>query len=191
MADYSPKVYRQQGATEMVVSSGGLVSIEDGGLLNVEAGGGLQIGGAAFITTGGDVALGSFTTGAVSFPAAVTAVGALSMSSGIFLPILTASSGTVVLPTYGVSVIYSSGTGTGPASFTMAAAAAGQLKGIVAGNDCTSTAPAVVTFSNTLINGRTTVTFSTGKTNQQYIWLVAQNSTNWVVVGLSTNATIA
>ena len=106
MPTYSPKVYRQQGATEMVVSSGGLISVEDGGLLNIEAGGGLQIGGSAFVTTGGYV----------------------SLPSQVFLPILTASSGTVVLPTYGVSVIYSSGTGTGPAGYTMAAAAAGQFK---------------------------------------------------------------
>jgi len=81
MATYSPKVYRQQGATELVVSSGGMIAVEDGGILNIEAGGALQIGGSAFITTGGNLAIGSLTSGNVTFPGKVTATSGIAAST--------------------------------------------------------------------------------------------------------------
>jgi hypothetical protein len=44
-ASYAPKVYIKQGAEELVVASGGLVTVESGGTINLAAGGKLQQAG--------------------------------------------------------------------------------------------------------------------------------------------------
>lgn len=58
---YQPLVYKNQGSTELVVASSGLITIEDGGSMDVESGGGIDI------QSGGDITVES--GGAIVFPA--------------------------------------------------------------------------------------------------------------------------
>lgn len=47
MADYVPKVYKDQGGDRQVVASGGEVLVESGGTVTVESGGALNVAGRA------------------------------------------------------------------------------------------------------------------------------------------------
>jgi hypothetical protein len=48
-ATYQPKVYRKQGGDELVVASGGLVTLESGGIINVESGGAITIAAGGLV----------------------------------------------------------------------------------------------------------------------------------------------
>lgn len=59
---YEPKVYREQGASRLVVASGGSADVESGGEIDIESGGALKIAGtdraAALATAPAAVAAG-------------------------------------------------------------------------------------------------------------------------------------
>ncbi|MFA6305708.1 MAG: hypothetical protein WC651_03190 [Candidatus Gracilibacteria bacterium] len=238
-ASYKPNVYRAQGATELTVSSGGMIAIEDGGILNIEAGGALQIGGSAFVTTGGNLSIGSLTSGDVTFPGKVTATSGLSASTGVFSSgaqfggavtftsgfsattgnfsggvavssaltvanTLTLSSGFVqpyeqfatgasnpaAMAGFAVSEVWSSGSdSTAGRRYALAAPAAGVMKFIVC-IASTATVPAYITTTGAtaLIDGSITgLIFSTGASNRQWVQLMGQNSTNWLLLAKSTD----
>src|SRR5512146_535134 len=124
MPTYTPHVYRQQGATELVVTSGGYISIEDGGVINLESGGELQIAGTHLVTTGGGIALASLTSGAVTFPSAVT------LSSAFKDVVETLTSAATTVRNYGFSVV--TGNSSGETVMAMAAPVAGLHKYIAA-----------------------------------------------------------
>lgn len=60
---YETKVYKKQGGDELVVESGGVITIKDGGTLNVESGGIVEAGGtqASAITSLTDNSTGTAT----------------------------------------------------------------------------------------------------------------------------------
>ena len=86
-ATYQPKIYRAQGGVKFVVASGGEIDIE--------AGGKLSIGGTVFVTTGGNVVLGSLSSGNISSTGSITATSGIAGSSGTFTNGIAASSGTL------------------------------------------------------------------------------------------------
>jgi len=162
---YIPLVYRTSGGDELVISTGGNLAVA--GTITFGSGGTLTLAGQAVTTTG-----------------------AVTGDNLIFTAVAAASSGSTGFASYGVTQIWSCAVTTGHVFTMPAAAAAGTQKWITC-NISTSTAPAVVTLADTLIAGSATLTFSTGATNTQWIHLFAQNTTNWFVVGKSTDVTIS
>ena len=63
MADdtYQPLVYMMQGGDELVVTSTGLITVEDGGSVDIESGGGIDVqsGGDITIESGGELTIDS------------------------------------------------------------------------------------------------------------------------------------
>jgi hypothetical protein len=171
-ATYVPLVYRTSGGDQMTVASGGRIEIQSGGTLGL-AGQALN------------------TSGAVTLSGAVGVSGALTASDNfIWSAVAAASSGSTGFASYGITQIWSSGTATGHVFTMPVAAAAGVMKYITC-NSATSTAPAVVTLAGTLIAGSNTLTFSTGSAVPQWIQLAAQNTTNWFVIGKTTDVAIS
>lgn len=139
-------------------------------------------GSSATLTNGIAASTGTFT-GAVAVTSGITALRYVNNT------IAAASSGSTGFVSYGVSQVWSSGTDTGHV-FTMPAAASVGIEKWIACIASTSTAPAVVSLADTLINGNATITFSSGSAgNPQWVHLMAENTTNWFVLGLSTGAT--
>ena len=171
-ATYNPLVYKTSGGDQLQVASGGYITMDSGATLSLT--------GQALATTG------YLTASSGAFTNNIT-VGSLTVSSGSYIPVETLTSATVAMRTYGLTVLNIVGNATG-ATFTMAAAtAAGQVKIICTATGPVSTSPASVVLSDTLIAANTTITFSTGATNRQYVYLVAQNTTSWMVVSTSTD----
>lgn len=137
--------------------------------------------------TGTFNAVSSTGTGAFN---AVTSTGAITGNYHVTSAIAAASSGSTGFVSYGVTQIWSCGTDTGHV-FTMPVAAAAGVEKWITCVISTSTAPAVVTIAGTLIEGNTTLTFSSGAVNTQWIHLMAQNTTNWFVLGKSTDITVS
>ena len=160
---YDPLVYRTSGGDEQVVSTGGR----------------LLISGTLQLTTGATLTLAGQS---------VTSTGAVTSRNFVNNTIAAASSGSTGLVSYGISQVWSSGTSTGHV-FTMPAAASAGVEKWIMCTASTSTAPAVISLAGTLIDGNATITFTSGSAGvPQWIHLMAENTTNWFVVGMSTGA---
>ena len=175
---YVPAVYRTSGGSELVVASSGRVLVESGGTLQMASGATLTLTGQAHTSTG-------TVTGN-----AITSTGNVTGLNFIQTAIAAASSGSTGFVSYGVTQIWSCAVSTGHV-FTMPAASAAGVAKYITCNISTSTAPAVVTIAGTLIGASNTLSFSTGATNPQWIHLIAENTTNWFVIGKSTDVTIS
>lgn len=136
---------------------------------------------SATLTNGIAASTGTFT-GGVALTSGISALRFVNNT------IAAASSGSTGFVSYGITQVWSSGTSTGTV-FTMPAAASAGVEKYITCLAATSTAPAVVTIADTLIAGNTTITFSSGSAAApQWIHLMAENTTNWFVLGLSTGA---
>ncbi len=180
---YVPFVYRTSGGDQLNVTTGGVLYLDSGGTLTLT--------GQTVSTTGGLVGdYISSTAGTVASlnAKAVVSTGTVVGLNYVLSNVVAASSGGAAIPVTGVSEIWSSGTNTGHA-WTMAASTAVGMQKWISCVSAEAAAPAVVTFTGTLINNNATVTFTTGATNRQWVHLIAQNSTNWFVAGMSTLGT--
>ncbi len=181
---YTPFVFRTSGGDQLTVTTGGVLYLDSGGTLTLT--------GQTVTTTGGVVGdYVSSTAGTAGYLHAksITSTGTITGQDYVLSNVTAASSGATVIGTAGFTEIWSSGTDTGHAWTVAVSTAVGQQKWIA----ClfsTSTAPAVVTVAGTLINGAATITFSTGAVNRQWVHLIAQNTTNWIVAGMSTAGTV-
>jgi hypothetical protein len=92
---------------------------------------------------------------------------------------------------YGVSEIWSSGSdSTAGRRFALGAPVAGFEKWVV-GIKGEAAAPAIVSSTGAAasIGGNSIAVFSTGATNKQWLFLLGANTTNWYVLGHSTDVT--
>ncbi len=82
---YEPLVYKTSGGDQLTVSTGGVINI---------TGGTLKIAGTDFITSGGNVVIGSLTSGSITTTGSLTASSGVAGSSGTFTGGVAASTGT-------------------------------------------------------------------------------------------------
>ncbi len=92
--NFKPAVYRTSGGDQQVIASSGRMLIEAGGELDFVTGSRLEIAGTPFITSGGNIALGSLTSGNINTTGSVIATSGITGSSGTFTGHISASSGT-------------------------------------------------------------------------------------------------
>ena len=150
----------------------------------------VTVGGNIAMTSGLNATTGTFT-GDVTVASNVAVTSGLSALRFVNNTIAAASSGSTGFVSYGITQLWSCGVTTGHV-FTMPAAASAGVEKWLLCIASTTTAPAVVVAAGTLIDGSANVTFSTGSiAYPQYIHLMAQNTTNWFVLGGSTGVTIA
>lgn len=158
-------------------------------------------GSSATLTGGFAASSGVFSTSAtiggtlsvanaLTMSSAASVASALTMSSAMIRPYQTASSGSTGIVNYSISEIWSCGTDTGHV-FTLASAPVAGTEKWIFCLFSTSTAPAVVVSTAAQIGGLQTASFATGASNPQWLFLVAQNTTNWMLLAKSTDVTVA
>ena len=112
-ATYTPKVYRKQGGSQMVIASSGTLLVESGGKVQLDSGSSMAISTALEVATGGRINLDSGSSMTV-----VSGAG-LILASGSSFQILTdvevVSAGRINLAT-GTSMTFASGSGLALAS---------------------------------------------------------------------------
>jgi len=162
---YNAKVYRAQGAAELVITSSGTLTM--GGTM--ASTGTLNISGTGNVASGGTLNVASGGTFAMATGSAVT------------LPVQTAATSATVITNYGITNV--TGTTAGP-SFQIAAPAAGVFKFI----SLTATSSGV-THRAILVAPTTTVTFSGIAGDEGNTLTLASSAMhNVAMVGLSATA---
>jgi hypothetical protein len=145
---------------------------------------------------GGDrLVVASGGTIAIEAGGTITSADPLYSETGFREYVETAVAATTTLVNYGVSMILS--TGTSQHVYSLAAPVAGIRKYISCNNvnksTGSSTGAAIVTSSgaSAAFGAYTSILFSTGSANTQFVSLVGQNSTNWIVTSYSTDVSFS
>ncbi len=165
MADdtYQALVYMKQGATELVVASSGLVTVESGGVINVAS------GGAVTVDSGGSIALSGAAY--VSLPTETFSTAATLANSGLS--------------------ILSNGS-SAPATWTLTAPVAGVQKYILFATDFGASgigyilAGAGVTFESSVSS---TNAYARVAESDHRLSLLGVNTTSWMVTYKTTGVT--
>lgn len=194
--NYKPATYRSSGGDQFEIESSGRVLVKSGGEIDFVSGSRLEIAGTPFITSGGNIALGSLTSGDVTFPGKVTVANTFTLSSGFIRPYETPATGVanpLLITGYGITQVWSSGAGSSAGRlFTLPAPVAGVEKWVVCIKS-TSTGPTILSSTgggaNLIQRLYGQVYFSSGATNPQWIHLMGENTTNWMILSRSTDMT--
>lgn len=94
---YQTYVYRSSGGDQLDVDSSGRIKIGSGGEIDILSGGRLEIAGTAFVTSGGNLAIGSLTSGNITTTGSITLTSGLNASSGTFTNVVAVTSGITAL----------------------------------------------------------------------------------------------
>lgn len=184
MGGYQPKIYREQGGANLVITSSG--TIELAGTLSTTGTGNIDI------NSGGDLDIASGATLTLAGTLGTSGTGGIAINSGgtFALPVQTAATTATVITAYGITNV--TGTTVGP-SFQIAAPVAGCVKFV----SLTATSSGA-THRATLIAPTTTVSF-TGIAGDEgntltlassaihAATLVGVSATAWRIVGVYTS----
>jgi hypothetical protein len=162
-ATYQPLVYNKQGATEFVVASSGLLTLESGGEMTVNSGGHIDVesGGYISVESGGNIRYPS-----ESFSTAAT------------------------LNNNGLSILTNAS--SAPATWTLTAPVAGVVKFVLFGTDFGSSAVGYVnagsgvTFESSVSS---TNAFCRVAESDHRVTFLGVNTTSWMVTYKTTGVT--
>jgi len=135
----------------------------------------VSTGSAAFASTGGTITGGQITAYAGFVEGSIETLGSSAALLG-----------------YGISIVATTSGGGANRMFTLAAPVAGRTKEIICIDTTAATLIITSSGAGAAIGGNTSILISTGlSSDPEWVRLVGQNSTNWLLLGCSTDVTFS